>query len=88
LSAARALVLSWLVRAAILFFASLVGWGALLLASAVLQVGPGGLARLFLPRGQPFWAWLNAGAAALAVAVGLFAVGAAVRGRAGRPPTT
>jgi hypothetical protein len=88
LSAARALVLSWAVRTALLLFWSLVAWGALLVVSSILQSGPGALAGLLLPPRHSFWAWLNAAAAALAVAVGLAGVGAALwlrRGR-GEPP--
>ena len=76
LSAARRLVLSWVVRAALVFFWSLAGWGVLLVVSSVLQSGPGALARVLLPSDHSFWDWLNAAAAALALAVGLAAVGA------------
>ncbi|HEX9186995.1 MAG TPA: hypothetical protein VGB87_07985 [Vicinamibacteria bacterium] len=77
---APAVVLRSLLRAAALFFWTLVLWGALLLLPFLLDVAGEGfrpaLGRLLPARGDSVWAWVNAGSVALALAVG-----AAVGGR-------
>ena len=61
---ARAFVVQWLARTALLLLWSLVAWGALLLVLTLVDAvgeGPGpALARLLPARGASVWAWLNA----------------------------
>ena len=90
---ARALVLGWLVRAALLLFWSLVLWGGLLLVLAVATAARDGsllaLSRLLPARGASTWAWLNGLSVALALAVGVLAGGYLPWTRRGRaaPPS-
>jgi hypothetical protein len=83
----RALALQWLGRTTLLLLWSLVVWGGLLLATALVDVASEGvrpaLARLVPPQGASLWAWLNALSVGLAVAVGLLALGLAVSSRRG-----
>ena len=78
-------VLVWLVRGALLALWALVGWGTLLLlvtAAGALGEGAGAaLARLLPSRGASLWAWLNGGAAALALVIWLILLGLLVRDR-------
>jgi len=72
---ARSTVLKAFGRTAILLAWALVGWGALLLVSALvgsLQDGPAAaLARLLPARGASIWGWLGPLSVLLALAVGL-----------------
>ncbi|MCG6921000.1 MAG: hypothetical protein LJF15_07950 [Acidobacteria bacterium] len=76
-------VLVWLVRGALLALWALVGWGTLLLlvtAAGAVGEGPGvALGRLLPTPGASLWAWLNGGAAALALVVWLIVLGLFVR---------
>lgn len=91
---ARALVASWLGRAALLAFWSLVAWGALLLfltlADAAAEGVSPALARLVPPQGASLWAWVNGISVGLAIAVGLIAAGLVLSARRGRgdPPAS
>ena len=75
--AGRSLVLRALARLALLLVCSLVGWGALLLVSALANaIGEGpkpALARLLPARGASVWGWLSALSVLLALGAGLVA---------------
>jgi hypothetical protein len=74
-----AVLVRWLARTALLAFWAVVGWGWLLLGLTLISaLGEGvrtALLRLLPPRGASAWAWLNASAATLALAVGFVLVG-------------
>jgi hypothetical protein len=76
---ARALVLRWLGRTALLLAWSLVVWGALLDLVTLLAVaseGPGpALARVVPPPDASLWVWANLASMVLAPAVGLAGAG-------------
>jgi hypothetical protein len=86
---ARALVWQWLLRALLLLFWSLVGWGALLALVSLVDAASEGLrpalVRLLPSRGASIWAWLNGLSVALALAVGILAAGYLAWTRRGRP---
>jgi hypothetical protein len=90
---ARAFVRELLLRTLLLFFWSLVAWGALLSLLAVVDAAGEGLgpalARLLPFRGASIWAWLNGLSVALALAVGVLAGGylAWTRRRRPAPPS-
>jgi hypothetical protein len=82
---ARSVVLQALGRTAILLVWALVGWGVLLVASALANAfgeGPAVAFARLLPAGDPsIWGWLGPLSVLLTLGAGLVGVALAIRGR-------